>query len=82
MPMPMAILRGVDISRPRRLSAPNSIMTSGVSVMTKKGLTACHISGAMLSVTTKSRAKSESDCPFWWNENQKKMTMPSTAKRA
>ena len=36
----------------------------------------------MESVCTKSRAKNDSDCPFWWNENQKKTAMPSTAKSA
>ena len=32
-------------------------MMMGVSVMTKNGFTACHISGARASVRTKSRAK-------------------------
>lgn len=56
-----------------------SNITSGVSTITKKGLTACHISGAMVSVFTKSRAKSDREVPFWWNENQKNTTMPRTA---
>ncbi len=80
--MPMAIFLGVEISMPRLLSDENRSITRGVSTITKNGLTACHISGAMVSVFTKSRAKSDSEVPFWWNENQKKITMPSTAKRA
>ena len=57
-------------------------MMIGVSTITKNGLTACQISGAILSVLTKSRAKSERDCPFWWNASQKKITTPRTANRA
>ena len=82
IPMPMPILRGVEISLPFLARLPKMSMMSGVSTITKNGLTACQISGAMASVFTKSRAKSDSDVPFWWNENQKKMAMPSTAKRA
>lgn len=50
--------------------------------MTKNGFTACHISGGMASVLTKSRAKKLRLCPFWWNYNQKNTEMPNTAKRA
>ena len=57
-------------------------MMTGVSTITKKGFTACQISGAILLVFTKSRANMESDCPFWWKENQKNTTTPRTAKRA
>ena len=82
MPIPMAIFIGVDISRPRRLNAPKIAMMIGVSTITKNGLTACQISGAIAEVFTKSRAKSDSDWPFWWNENQKKITMPRIANSA
>ena len=51
-------------------------MMTGVRTITKKGLMACHTSGATADESTKSRAKNESDIPFWWNENQKKITTP------
>ncbi len=80
--MPMAILRGVEISMPFFESVLKSSMISGVSTITKNGFTACQISGAMVSVTQKSRAKRLSEVPFWWKENQKKITTASTARRA
>ena len=57
IPIPNAIFFGVEISRPRRVKYPKKSMMSGVSTITKNGLIACHISGAILSVCTKSRAK-------------------------
>ena len=47
IPIPMAIFIGVEISRPRRLKAPKIAMMIGVSTITKNGLTACQISGAI-----------------------------------
>jgi DNA helicase-2/ATP-dependent DNA helicase PcrA len=47
-----------------RISMAKNHMITGVSTMTKNGFTACHISGAIESVCTKSRAKNDSDCPF------------------
>ena len=82
MNIPRAILRGVEISFPRAAIEPNIHMMTGVSTITKNGLMHCQISGATESVATKSRANTESDCPFWWNENQKNTATPSTAKRA
>ena len=57
-------------------------MIIGVSTITKNGLRACQISGATNDWSTKSRAKNESDIPFWWNENQKKIAMNNTANNA
>ncbi len=54
----------------------------GVRTRTKNGLIACHTSGATAEESTKSRAKNERDIPFWWNENQKKITIPKTANNA
>ena len=51
---------------------PNKIIMIGVSTMTNNGLSACQISGAIFSESTKSRAKTESDCPFWWNSVDRK----------
>ena len=78
----MAILRGVEIALPFLAKRANSHITIGVSTITKNGFSACHISGATESVCTKSRANTLSDCPFWWNDNQKKIAIPSTANRA
>ncbi|CDD52087.1 unknown [Bacteroides sp. CAG:875] len=64
MNIPMAILRGVEISFPLLEREPKIIMIIGVNVITKKGFTACHISGAIVDVSTKSLAKSESEVPF------------------
>ena len=82
MNIPMAIFLGVEISLPRRARAAKRAMITGVRTITKNGLIACQISGATADESTKSRAKNESDIPFWWNENQKKITIASTAKRA
>ena len=82
IPIPIAILRGVEISLPRRESAEKISMIIGVRTITKNGLTACQISGAILEVSTKSRANRDIEVPFWWNENQKKTAIPSTANRA
>ena len=65
MSIPMAIFRGLDISWPLLFfMAENTSITRGVSVMTKTGFTACHISGAIDAVSTKSRANTDSDWPF------------------
>ena len=69
MNIPNAIFLGVEISLPRFANAPNTIMMIGVSTITKKGLMHCQISGAMASVSQKSRANTDSDWPFWWKEN-------------
>ena len=82
MNIPMAIFLGVEISLPRLAKAPKIAMMMGVSTITKKGLMACHTSGATADESTKSRAKKDRDIPFWWNENQKKITMPKTANKA
>ena len=61
IPIPYAILRGVLIARPRAVSELKIHIIIGVREMTKNGFTACHISGAMVSVRTKSRAKNDND---------------------
>ncbi|CCY37391.1 unknown [Alistipes sp. CAG:831] len=62
MNIPMAIFRGVEMSLPLFfLRAENTHITMGVRVITKNGLTACQISGAMDSVVTKSRANTDRD---------------------
>ena len=80
--IPIAILRGVETSLPFLANAAKAHMIIGVNVMTKNGLIHCQISGGIAFVKTKSRAKTESDCPFWWNANQKNAAIPNTAKRA
>ena len=82
IPIPYAIFLGVEICLPLFPSHPKNHIMKGVRTITKNGLTACQISGAILLVLTKSRAKNDRDCPFWWKENQKNMTTPRTAKRA
>ena len=78
----MAILRGVEMGLPLRAKAPKITMMIGVSTITKNGFKACQISGAIFSVWTKSRANTDRDWPFWWNENQKNTAIPSTANKA
>ena len=70
-------MRGVLNLRPHGVLKSHMMM--GVSTMTRNGLRNCHTSGATWSELTKLRVKMVSDWVFWWNENQKKMTMPSTA---
>ena len=82
MNIPIAILRGVETSLPFLANTAKIPMMIGVRTITKNGLTACQISGAIVDVSTKSRANNESDVPFWWNENQKKITIPKTANKA
>ena len=82
MNIPIAIFLGVEISLPRLARNPKIAMIIGVRTMTKNGLIACHTSGATAEESTKSRAKNERDIPFWWNENQKKITIPNTANKA
>ena len=62
MPMPMAILRGVENLRPHLV--PKSHMMGKVSTQTKKGLTACQTSGGKKEVLTKSRANRDIEVPF------------------
>ena len=64
MPIPIAILRGVEISFPLAEREEKMNMIIGVSAITKNGLTACQISGATVEVSTKSRAKSYIEVPF------------------
>ena len=59
MNIPIAILRGVEISLPRFANPPKMAMMTGVSAITKNGLIACHTSGATADESTKSRAKNE-----------------------
>ncbi len=82
IPMPIPIFFGVETSFPLLERKLKIAMITGVRTMTKNGLIACHTSGATAEESTKSRAKNESDIPFWWNENQKKITIPRTAKSA
>jgi hypothetical protein len=82
MNIPIAILRGVEIALPFFARDAKIAIMIGVRVITKNGLIACQISGATADESTKSRAKNESDIPFWWNENQKKITIPRTANKA
>ena len=64
IPIPMAILRGVEMTLPLLARAPKMAIMIGVSTITKNGLTACQISGAIEEVLMKSRANTDSDCPF------------------
>ena len=80
--IPIAILRGVEMVLPLLAKLPKMTMMIGVSTITKNGFKACQISGAILSVWTKSRANTDKDWPFWWKENQKKTAMPNTANKA
>ena len=82
MNIPIAILRGVETSLPFLAKNAKMPMMIGVRAITKNGLTACQISGATADESTKSRAKNDNDIPFWWNENQKKITIPKTANKA
>ena len=54
MNIPIAILRGVEISLPRFANPPKMAMMTGVSAITKNGLIACHTSGATADESTKS----------------------------
>ena len=74
--------RLLEICFPLRAKDPKTSMMIGVRAITKNGFTACQISGAIVDVSTKSRAKRDNDVPFWWNENQKKMAIPNTANKA
>ena len=82
IPIPIAILRGVETGLPLRAKAAKRIMIIGVRMMTNRGFMESQISAGNMEVLTKSLAKNFSDCVFWWNDSQKKMAIPSTAKSA
>ncbi len=90
--MPIAIFLGVEGSLPRARSHPKTPMTTGVSTTTHSGLIDWKISAPRICVKPRSMlmplrlvyslANMVSVSPFWWNENQKKITTPKTASSA